>query len=84
MITQLKDIDPTAPVDIILTAIGSWAADDLAVLAREHHLGVTDGGYELSPLFPKQDGSGCGHAMPCTLITGTAVAFSTAVLLADK
>ncbi|MEU8303405.1 hypothetical protein AB0C84_07550 [Actinomadura sp. NPDC048955] len=85
MITKTREIDPTAPVDITLTAIGHWAPKHLAELARECGLAVTEGGYELSPLFPSQDASGCGgHAMPCTLITGTAVAFDIAVLLADK
>ncbi|MEV0660847.1 hypothetical protein ACIBI3_11215 [Actinomadura luteofluorescens] len=72
-------------MDIILTAIGRWAPEHLAELAREYGLAVTGGSYELSPMFPLQVTGGCGgHAMPCTLITGTAVAFDIAVLLADK
>ncbi|NDU77146.1 hypothetical protein GWI34_31670 [Actinomadura sp. DSM 109109] len=84
MLTKTKEIDPTTPVDIIVTAIGSWAPQRLADLARVHDLAVTEGGFDLSPLFPIQaDGHPC-HAGRRTLITGTAVPFSTAVAFADE
>ncbi|MGI5201457.1 hypothetical protein ACQEU6_07735 [Spirillospora sp. CA-108201] len=81
MNAQSKEIDPTTPVDVVLTATGSWAPHQLAELAREHDLVVTEDGYDVPSLFPH---GGRGHKMPCTLIIGTAVPYSIARRFVDK